>query len=79
MGLPLLLRVFDVSAVAAGLAINFAKTLVVNYGARSDFRLKRRLVEATGIAQINVARVGLYLGCAHRPRGGAAHVECCRF
>lgn len=60
--LPLLPRVFGLLAASAGLSVNFCKTVIVNYGERSDFTLERRLVEATGIAQIEVSRFGTYLG-----------------
>lgn len=62
--LPLLalLWVFDALPVAAGLALNDAKTLAVNYGHQSDFMFKRRLLETTGAAQVGVARPGVYLG-----------------
>lgn len=60
-GLPLLFRVFGLLDVAAGLSVFFSKTVVVNYSGRSDFLVKRRLLEATGIAQIEVARMGTYL------------------
>lgn len=50
-------RVLHALRVAAGLVLNYAKTLVVNYGFQSDFVLKRRLLNATGAAQV-VARSG---------------------
>lgn len=62
VALPLLLQVFALLSVAAGLAVNYAKTLVINYSGQSNFTAKRRLVDATGIAQIGVARVGVHLG-----------------
>lgn len=62
VGLPLLLHVFALLSDAAGFSANYANTLVINYSDQSGFRLKRRLVEATGAAQISVARVGIYLG-----------------
>lgn len=54
-----LLCVFD---VAAGLALNYAKSLVINYRCQSYFTLKRRLLSAIGGAQLGVARSGVYLG-----------------
>lgn len=64
-----LLRVFDALCVAAGLALNYVKTLVVGYGYQCDFVLERRLLGATGAAQLGVAPSGVCLGI---PVGPAA-------
>lgn len=60
--LPPLSHIFALLSAAAGLSVNYAKTLVTNYSDQSKFHLKRRLVEVAGAAQISVARVGIYLG-----------------
>lgn len=62
VGLPVLLRIFALLSAAAGLAVHYPKTLVINNTGQLDFVVTRRLVDATGFAEIVVARVGLYLG-----------------
>lgn len=66
--LPALLRVFATLRLAAGLELNLTKTVVVNYGPTPDFVLKRRLLAATGVAQLLVRQVGMYLGLPIGPK-----------
>lgn len=75
--LPALLRVFDALWLAASLSLNDAKTSIVDYGYLSDFMLKCRLMDATRVAQIVVARrsriLTIDVRCfgPHRPRSGS--------
>lgn len=72
VGLPPLLWVFDLLAAAAGLIGNYSTTLVVNYSGQASFLLKRRLLEAIGLARLGVARIGLYLGVLIGPEAVAS-------
>lgn len=67
VGLPPVLHIFALLSAMAGLSVNNAKTLVINYSDQWNFHFKRMLVEATGAAQISVARVGIYLGALIGP------------
>lgn len=48
--------------VAAGFVLNYSMTLILKDGFISDFVLKRRLLNATRVAPVVVARSGVYLG-----------------